>query len=174
MLDNFKKFAESKTYYSLVYFYLFFIIVIVVFSSNFGIITSFANISKSMGEVIPLGSVVITKSYPSYEVGDVISYYANINDEETIVTHRITAIGGNVYVTKGDANILEDRDLVRPRLIIGKVVSVIPYLGYFLHFSKTIVGTILFIIGPALLIIFLELTKTIPYLKSRPKLITEN
>lgn len=117
-----------------------------------------------MSPLIELGSVVVVKSQPSYQIGDVISYYAKIDDEVAIVTHRILDIGGNVYITKGDANALEDRELVRPRLIIGKVIYIIPYLGYLLDFAKSQSGKIISIIFPALLIVIIELRKIYRYL----------
>ncbi len=103
----------------LISLYLFYLAIIIVFSANFGIINSYTNISHSMGPLIELGSVVVVSSQESYQVGDIISYYARIDDQVAVVTHRITAIGGNVYITKGDANNLTDRELVRPRLIFA-------------------------------------------------------
>jgi signal peptidase I len=170
MKKRLKNFLQSNLYYFLVLIYLLYIFIIVIFSNNFGIITSYANISESMGSAIPLGSVVVVKSFSSYQVGDIISYYAQVSEETAIVTHRITAIGGNVYLTKGDANMLADRELVRPRLIIGKVILTIPYLGYFLNFSKSLLGVIFSIIGPALVIISLELMKILSYLKLSKKI----
>ncbi len=150
----------KKILYSLfIFLYLSYISLIVIFSANFGIINSFTNISNSMGPLIEVGSVVVVKSQASYEVGDIISYYAKIDDEVAVVTHRITAIGGNVYVTKGDANNLEDRELVRPRLIIGKVIKIIPHLGFVLDFAKNQSGKIISIILPALFIIIIELRR---------------
>lgn len=155
---------KKISYKLLISLYLIYIAIIIVFSSNFGIINSYTNISHSMSPLIELGSVVVVKSQPSYQIGDVISYYAKIDDEVAIVTHRILDIGGNVYITKGDANALEDRELVRPRLIIGKVIYIIPYLGYLLDFAKSQSGKIISIIFPALLIVIIELRKIYRYL----------
>jgi signal peptidase I len=165
MKKKLKHFLQSKFYYFLISVYLFYILIIIIFSNNFGILTSYTNISKSMGSAIPLGSVVVVRSFPAYQVDDIISYYAQVNEQETVVTHRITAIGGNVYLTKGDANMLADRELVRPRLIIGKVILTIPYLGYILYLSKSTLGVIFTILSPALIIIFLEAMKILSYLK---------
>jgi signal peptidase I len=148
----------NKTFYKIfIALYLIYIGGIIIFSNNFGVINSYTNISYSMAPLINLGSVVIVRSQESYQIGDVISYYAQINNELVIVTHRITEVSGNVYVTKGDANSLEDRELVRPRLIIGKVINIIPELGYVFHFAKSPLGKSLTIIAPAMVIIGIEL-----------------
>ncbi len=85
--------------------------------------------------------------------------YTQINGREEIVTHRIVQIGGNVYLTKGDNNIAVDQEKVVPRLIIGKVVFIIPDVGYLLFFAKTKAGLWLTIILPALSIIVCEIVK---------------
>jgi signal peptidase I len=156
MINNFKKF---NSYYLLVFFYIFYIFIIVIFSNNFGILTSYTNISYSMEPVIPLGAVVVLKKEPNYQIGDIISYYSKFNNEIIIVTHRIFNIAGNVYITKGDANYFPDKELVRPRLIIGRVFLVINKLGYLLEFSRTALGVYFTIILPAFLIIITEIIR---------------
>ena len=120
-----------------------------------------------MNPAINRGSITIVKSFPQYEIGEAIAYYSQIDGQEEIVTHRIKAVGGNVYTTKGDANEVADRELVKPRLVIGKVIYIIPRLGYLITFVKSLAGAWLCIIIPALLIIgseliriFLELSKS--------------
>ncbi len=110
-----------------------------------------------MNPTINTGSLLVVKKSYEYDVGNIISYYAKINGKEEIVTHRIFRIGGNIYLTKGDANQAIDEQKVIPRLIIGKVILIIPYLGYPIGFAKTPVGTWLLIIFPAILIIFTEI-----------------
>ena len=149
---------NKKIFYQIfIALYLAYISLIIVFSANFGIINSYTNISHSMGPLIEVGSVVVVKSQANYQIGDIISYYAKIDNGISVVTHRITALGGNVYVTKGDANNLADRELVMPRLIVGKVIKIIPYLGYILNFTKSPLGKSFSIILPALIIILVEL-----------------
>jgi len=95
----------------------------------------------------------------SYNVGDIISFYRYLDGKQTIVTHRIDSLGGNVYITKGDANDVIDRQIVRPRLIIGKAVLVIPKVGTYVKLLKSDVGTFVLIILPAAYIIVTELRK---------------
>lgn len=112
-----------------------------------------------MNPIINTGSVVMVRNLSTYIPGDIISYYAEIDGKEEIVTHRILRDGGNVYVTKGDANITFDREVVRPRLIIGKVMLIIPYIGYYIGFAKGPIGVWLLILLPAVLIITIEFYK---------------
>lgn len=166
MLKIINKFLNSKVYLIFKYLYLFFIFIVIIFSVNiFNPYHSFTNKSDSMAPAIDKGSLTIVKRFPTYNIGEAISYYDNSNGPEEIVTHRIRAIGGNVYTTKGDANEVQDRELVKPRLIIGKVIFTIPYLGYLISFAKSPIGTRLGIIAPALLIILLEIMNIIINLK---------
>lgn len=118
----------------------------------------YTNISTSMEPSIERGDLTIVKRQDmhTYEVGDIVSYYAQINGNTEVITHRIHRIGGNVYITKGDNNDAADNEYLRPRLIIGKVVAVIPYLGYWVMLLKSIAGRLFFILLPMVLIILTE------------------
>lgn len=112
-----------------------------------------------MNSIIDTGSIVMVRKLDAYQAGDVISYYVQNEGKEEIVTHRIIREGGNVYVTKGDANQVVDREVVRPGLVIGKAILIIPYLGYYTSFAKGSVGLWLVIILPAVVIVAAELYK---------------
>ena len=114
-----------------------------------------------MNPSIDKDSVTIVKQFPIYEVGDIITYYDDSLGYEEIITHRVTGIGGNVYTTKGDANEVMDRQIVKPRLIIGKVIYIIPYLGNIISFTKSLAGNILCIFFPTAIIVFMEIMKII-------------
>ena len=157
-----------RFYYTIVFLYLIFTFIVTVFSLHlFGDFYSFTNKSNSMNPSINTGSITIVKKMDMYEVGDIISYYANINNKEEIISHRIMQIGGNVYVTKGDANLGIDPPIVLPRLIIGKVILIIPYLGYIITFAKSSLGLWLTILIPALCIIFVELSNVARGMKDK-------
>ena len=66
---------------------------------------------------------------------------------------------GRKYSTKGDANRTGDEDVIGDQQIIGKVVLVIPKLGYFVAFSKSSQGLIFLLIIPAVIFILDELMK---------------
>lgn len=162
MLVKINRYLKSRFYRALVVVYLIFISVVIIFSVDiFSPFHSFTNKSDSMNPVIDRGSITIVKGFSEYRVGDAIAYYAQIDGREEIITHRVTGIGGNVYTTKGDANEVADREIVKPRLVIGKVVSIIPYLGYLITFAKSLIGTWLLIIIPAAFIIGSELIRII-------------
>lgn len=166
-----KNYINSHFYNGFILVYLIFIFIVVIFSADiFGPIRVFTNKSNSMNPAIDKGSITIVRDFGSYEVGDAISYYAQIDGAEEIITHRITGIGGNVYTTKGDANVVEDRELVKERLIIGKVVFVIPYLGYMITFVKGAIGMWLTIILPAVFIIASEFFRIIMILNTEQEI----
>ena len=127
----------------------------------------FTNKKVSMQPLISNSSMTVVKPFDYYNVGDVISYYQQVNDQEIIVTHRIAQIAGNVYVTKGDYNEANDSEVVRPRLVIGKVVLIIPWFGLFFSIVKHPLGTVLFILLPAVVITLLEIYRINGLLSNR-------
>jgi len=102
------------------------------------------------------GSLLIVKDQLEYDIGDIITYYALINNKEEIITHRIFRIGGNVYTTKGDANEAIDEKPIIPRLIIGKTIGIIPKMGSYLMFLRSSAGLILCITIPMIIILNVE------------------
>lgn len=86
-------------------------------------------VTGSMEPTIPVGASVIVKAEPSgsYRVGDIITFEASqaqIKGQPN--THRIVAVNRDgdrtVYVTKGDANNMQDAEPVYPENIYGKVI----------------------------------------------------
>ena len=126
--------------------FLVYTLLTIIFSLSIFGLRFFSLVSGSMAPQIKSGSFIVVKKQQNYQPNDVISFYTLVNDQEAIVAHRIIEVGGNVYVTKGDANRYQDRLLVLPRLIIGKVIVVIPLLGYFFGAVNTSKGTFLLII----------------------------
>lgn len=159
---------RQKYYYLFVFSYLVFTCIVTIFSLHlFGDFQSLTNKSNSMNPSINTGSITIVRKMQTYQIGDIIAFHAKIENRDEIISHRIMQIGGNVYVTKGDSNAGIDIPIVLPRLIIGKVVLIIPYLGYVISFAKSPLGLWLTIIIPATLIIFVELSKIMRALKER-------
>lgn len=101
-------------------------------------------LSGSMEPALPTGSVAfIDQKDRDVEIGDIVTYRvgqeASIEtgegtfasaEEGTLVTHRIvgTTAGGN-YITKGDANEVEDVVELNPVQIVGTYKFNIPRLG---------------------------------------------
>ena len=80
------------------------------------------------------------------------------------VTHRIKAItkdsdGNACYVTKGDANPIEDEVCAKYKNVIGKVIIRIPGVGHIQRFLASGIGWMLFILIPALIIIGKDIMK---------------
>jgi len=113
--------------------------------------------SGSMSPKISIGSIIIDKEEASYKKSDIITF----KNDSRVVTHRIiNKVVENKkikYKTKGDANTESDLKLVNKEDILGKVVLVVPFLGYFFIFIKTNLGIFLFVIIPAIFIIFFEI-----------------
>lgn len=121
--------------------------------------------SGSMEPVIPVPSVVFTRPSTNYQVGDIITYKevsakTNLSFKRTI-THRIIEeknnSGNKIFITQGDANKVPDTQVVKKDEILGKVVLILPYLGYFPLLIKTIPGFLVLIVVPAYLLIKNEL-----------------
>lgn len=81
--------------------------------------------SGSMEPAVPTGSIIYTVGKKVYEKGDVIAFSSN-NES---ISHRIVGLsklGPQIYFsTKGDANTLQDGDLVLPQSVYGKIVFVL-------------------------------------------------
>lgn len=109
--------------------------------------------SGSMEPSIRVGDVIIIHKNPRYFKTEVITFK---DEEQHTVTHRIletTETAFPVYTTKGDANQAADTAEVPQKNVIGKVVLVVPKIGYAIQFIRTPWGLILTIIVPAILIL---------------------
>lgn len=115
----------------------------------------------SMEPTIPTGSlIVVKKEKQPYSIGDVITFYSK---ERAIYgypnTHRVIAVqvegGEPIYMTKGDANLSADEQLVNSTDIIGRMVlqlGTMKGLGSVIAFAGTRWGFLLMILCPLLLI----------------------
>jgi len=123
----------------------------------------------SMTGTYDLGSVVFEEVVPVEElqVGDVITYVPPADSGiTTLVTHRIVAIDGNEFRTRGDANPAVDpwtfelTAATQPR-----VVASVPYVGFaFMALADR--GTRMAVIGiPAGLIALLSLVEVVRALR---------
>jgi signal peptidase len=115
--------------------------------------------SGSMGEAVPVGSVVYARTVDVLEikVGDVLTFRHDPSDVPT--THRVVSVttedGARVFTTKGDANATADaKPLVASRGHIPRVVRFVPFAGYALNLVRGPAGIALFIVLPALGLFF--------------------
>ena len=95
-------------------------------------------LSGSMEPSLSVGDLLIVTGQESYSVDDVVVYA----DGRSAVVHRIIAMDEETVTTKGDANNVEDAPFSKSR-IRGKVVFVIPVIGYLVSIVKTPIGTVL-------------------------------
>jgi signal peptidase len=105
-----------------------------------------AILSGSMSPLLPIGSVVLTKtlSPSAYVVGDVVTFKLPTQPRE-LVTHRIltrtySPSGVLMFVTKGDANTRSDGWNISSGAVLGKVIMTIPRLGYLVYALHIPVG----------------------------------
>jgi len=129
-------------------------------------------LSGSMEPAIKTGSIVVSKSFSNYKIGEIITFQLS-SASKTPTTHRIVEMevqeGNPLYTTKGDANNAPDREVVQGKQIIGKVVLNIPFLGYAVNFVKKPIGFLLIIIVPAGIIMLDEVKKIYKELKKKKK-----
>lgn len=97
-------------------------------------------LTGSMSGSIEPGDLIVTRSSDSYAVGDVIMYET---ESGRSVTHRIITETADGFITKGDANNIEDSNPVKLQSILGKVVYVLPGFGAFLQFLTTPLGLLI-------------------------------
>ncbi len=102
---------------------------------------SYRVLSASMEPEYHVGSLVYVKHADenAINIGDVITFHIN---ENTLVTHRVVERDAtrNGFITKGDANEVNDGGLVNYDNIVGKVVFSLPLLGYVSSFVSSIYG----------------------------------
>ncbi len=89
------------------------------------------------------GDILVVKGTKTLNVGDVIVY--DIYGQNVPIVHRIIRIDENYIITKGDHNPIYDP--WQPTKIHGKVIGVIPFLGW----PKLILVEVMGVISNAIL-----------------------
>ena len=88
---------------------------------------------------LSMGDMPIVRGEDKYKVGDVVVYFAE--GQRAPIIHRIIKINDDgTYTIKGDNNPTPDRGTVKKAQIKGKVIFIIPKLGYFKIFVSKIFG----------------------------------
>lgn len=79
----------------------------------------------SMAGTIEIGDWIVVKLDTNYKLNDIVTYQEN----DSFITHRIIEVYEDNFVTKGDANNSSD-STIKKEAVIGKVVKIIPKLGF--------------------------------------------
>lgn len=89
----------------------------------------------SMSGTIEIGDLIVIHEANEYKIGDIVTY---LPTGETIpTTHRIINYNPDgTFVTKGDANNVQDMKAVSEEMILGKVVHVFPKVGLFANWVR--------------------------------------
>lgn len=128
------------------------------------IFNGYVIVSKSMVPTININDAIVVKrnNNNNYNVGDVISFFSTEYDKSGIVvTHRIVdkninKIDDSVYTTKGDNNPIADYNKVTNKDVYGKVLFVIPKLGYYQEFLSKPKNFIVCLLIPAFVVIIYD------------------
>ena len=116
------------------------IMIIIWFSLGFLGVYPTVIISGSMSPLIKPGDLVIIAKVPYYRihVGDIIQFW----DGEEFVVHRVIDIkrykNTLFFITKGDANNAPDLDPVHQSNVMGKLILVIPKIGWLSIIAKQV------------------------------------
>ncbi len=122
----------------------------------------FIVLSGSMEPGIMTGDLIITKETEPgmLAAGDVIAYRYG---EASVITHRIQSItqtnGQLAFVTKGDANNVEDNVMPTGDLVEGKLRWILPGLGNAAMFLQTPMGLMLAAGVPLMLFFLFDLLR---------------
>jgi signal peptidase len=118
-------------------------------------------LSGSMAPAFDAGSMVFVKPVEPEEIkeGDIITY-RGLGDSSFLTTHRVVEIIGSgkdlEFVTKGDANDVNDPNQVPGANLVGRVALAVPYMGYLMDFGQTKQGMLVLIVVPGVLLIINE------------------
>ena len=130
--------------------------------------SAYVIMSGSMEPTIMTRDAIIIKRVDedNLKVNDIVTYKSEDPYYYGImITHRVVDIvtvdGKKVYVTKGDDNNTNDRLKVNIDQIYGKVVMVIPKIGYIQGFLATSYGWIIAVVIPCVGIIVYDIIKLI-------------
>ena len=132
----------------------------------------FRVMSGSMEPAITIDSLIVVKKTEASQImpGDIISFYSQDPALDGAVnTHRVVSAeedqGSWHFITKGDANQLEDKYLTSETDLIGKVIFVSHTLGVIVHLLSNPLIFIPLIVLPLFIILLLNLIKTVRYTK---------
>ena len=149
-------------------------ILVSVFFTKSGQVPSIAGfsffrvVSGSMEPELETDSlIVVKKTDPSLiKEGDIISFYSNANEISGAVnTHRVVSITKEndtlYFETKGDANVISDKELTNEGNVIGVVVAKSAFLGTLTRIISNPIVFFPLIVVPLFVLIIVNLVTSI-------------
>jgi len=130
-------------------------------------------LTDSMYPEIESGDLIIchTEKPENVKEGDVIAFFDPAGNGSSVVTHRvmeITEVDGEIaYITKGDANNIEDEKPVPGENLVGVYKTRIAGMGSVAMFMQSTQGLILCVVVPILLLIGYDVIRRKRYEKSK-------
>lgn len=115
-------------------------------------------VTGSMEPAIMAGDLIVIHEQADYRDGDIVLFEANSH-----ITHRIVETTQTGFITKGDANNVNDDEITKDQ-IVGKVVFTIPKIGYVAEFLATPFGMLVLVLG---LLLIMELPRFIRFIFQR-------
>lgn len=118
-------------------------------------------LSGSMSPAFDTGSVIFVEPMEPEDIreGDIITY-RGLGDSSLLTTHRVMGIEGSgqdlEFITKGDANDVNDPYPIPGENLVGKVTLSIPYLGFLMGFGQSKKGLLVLVVIPGVLLIINE------------------
>jgi signal peptidase I len=117
-------------------------------------------VTGSMEPTIMTGDfIIVHKASPEQlQVNDIITFYSDSPEtKDLLITHRIIGIKDDgTFITKGDANNIEDQVSARPERVLGKYVRKARYLGIVSSFADMRKLILLLVIVPMFVISIFE------------------
>lgn len=116
--------------------------------------------SGSMSPTFPVGSLVVTAQVdPSDVAVGMPIVFEDPREPGRLVTHRVVAIAPGAdlqFLTRGDANATNDPSPVPARLVRGRVLWHVTYLGAVLDWLQFPRSFVLLVVVPGLAMLWLE------------------
>ena len=181
----------KKTYNYIYAFLRFFLILILFFICSFFILYIFdlffnvysgkyqnpmfgfyIIVTPSMVPTINVNDGIVIKrvNHDGYNIGDIISFdSSDLVFNGLTVTHRIVdkeiiSNDKSFYTTKGDNNYINDPSKVSTDSIYGKVILIIPKMGYIRNVFSSPINYFICLLVPALLFVIYEIIRTTIFL----------
>ncbi len=131
------------------------------------LVSAYTIVSPSMVPTIDVRDVIITMrtEIEDVKIGDVVTFVSSDPMYNGItITHRVVGFaessnGEKMLRTKGDNNNAEDSALVGESNLLGKVMLIIPFIGYIQEMLSNMFGILIIIVIPCAAIIVYDVVK---------------